>query len=132
MNSEVSSYQQGVLTKEDQKYSLIIGGIEVFLPSSPVEARGCVAEAAIEDKQPAETFMEEEVEQTVMFSQGEGDEHSAELLKIFSQEAETEMIAALEPTAKEEEEAENMDFDDLYQELEVLEKRVIVKILHIQ
>jgi hypothetical protein len=54
------------------------------------------------------------------------------LLKIFSQEDETEMTAALEPTTEEEEEADNMDFVDLYQELESLEKRVIVQSLHIQ
>jgi hypothetical protein len=52
------------------------------------------------------------------------------LLKIFSQEAETEMTAALEPAA--EEEADNMDFVDLYEELEALERRVMVQSLHIQ
>jgi hypothetical protein len=39
MNSEESLDQQGVLTGEGQKYILIIGGIEVFLPSNPVGAR---------------------------------------------------------------------------------------------
>jgi hypothetical protein len=48
MNSEESSYQQGVLTGENQKRILIIGGIEVFLPDSLVEAR-----ASIEEGQPA-------------------------------------------------------------------------------
>jgi hypothetical protein len=46
MNSEESSDQQGVLTGENQKRILMIGGIEVFLPDSPVEARACVADAA--------------------------------------------------------------------------------------
>jgi hypothetical protein len=52
------------------------------------------------------------------------------LLKIFSQEAEQEMIAALEPAT--EEEADNMDFVDLYEELEALERRVILQSQHIQ
>jgi hypothetical protein len=90
MNSEESSGQQGVLIGEDQKSILIIGGIEIFLPSSPVEARACVAEATTEGGQPAETVMEEEMEQTLMSTPAEGKEHSTELLKIFSQEAETE------------------------------------------
>jgi hypothetical protein len=62
MNSEESSDQQGVLTGENQKRILIIGGIEVFLPSSPVEARACVADATTVGGQPAETVMEEEME----------------------------------------------------------------------
>jgi hypothetical protein len=102
MNSEESSDQQGVLTGENQKSILMIGGIRVFLPSSPVEARACVADATTEERQPTETVMEEEVEQTLMFSQGEKDERSTEWLKIFSQEAETEMTAALKPAAEEE------------------------------
>jgi hypothetical protein len=40
------------------------------------------------------------------------------------------MTAALEPAA--EEEADNMDFVDLYEELEALERRVMVQSLHIQ
>jgi hypothetical protein len=40
------------------------------------------------------------------------------------------MTAALEPAA--EEETDNMDFVDLYEELEALERRVMVQILHIQ
>jgi hypothetical protein len=65
-----------------------------------------------------------------MFSPAEGEEHSTKLLKIFSQEAEQEMTAALEPAA--EEEADIIDFVDLCEELEALERRVIVQILHIQ
>jgi hypothetical protein len=40
------------------------------------------------------------------------------------------MTVALELTK--EEEADNMDFVDLYAELEALERRVMVQILHIQ
>jgi hypothetical protein len=68
---------------------------------------------------------EEEMEQTLMSTPAEGEEHSEELLKIFSQEAEQEMTAALEPAA--EEEADNIDFVDLYAELESLERRVMVQ-----
>jgi hypothetical protein len=39
MNSEVSSHQQGERTEKDQRCLLIIGGIEVFLPHSQVEAK---------------------------------------------------------------------------------------------
>jgi hypothetical protein len=55
--------------------------------------------------------MEEEVEQTLMFSQGEKDENSIEWIKMFSQEAETKMTVALKLAA--EEEANNTDFLDL-------------------
>jgi hypothetical protein len=135
MNSEESSDQQGVLTGEDQKSILMIGGIRVFLPHSPVEARECVADAATEERQPTETVMEEEMEQTLMFSQGEEEEHSTEWLKIFSQEAEQEITAVLEAAEEEEEEeeeADNMDFVGLCEELEALERRVMVQNLHIQ
>jgi hypothetical protein len=32
------------MMEEDQRSILIIGGIEIFLPSSPVEASACVAD----------------------------------------------------------------------------------------
>jgi hypothetical protein len=48
-NLEESSYQQGVLTGENHERILIIGGMEVFIPSSLVEARECVADASIEE-----------------------------------------------------------------------------------
>jgi hypothetical protein len=108
MNSEESSYQQGVLIDEVQKSILMIGGIWVFLPGSPVEEKACVANAAIKERHPTETVKEEkEVEQTLMFAQEAEEEHSKERLKIFIQEAEIEMTAALKPAA--EEEAESMD-----------------------
>ena len=58
MKSTESSYQQEELVEVDQRSILVIGGIEIFLPSSPVEARACVAGAATEGK-PAETIKEE-------------------------------------------------------------------------
>jgi hypothetical protein len=110
MNSEVSSYQQEELIEKDQRSLLIIGGIEVFLPHIPVEARTFVAEATAGEEQPTVTIMEEEknMEQTLMFSTTEGDENSEEWLKIFSQEAGKEMTATLELAAKEE--ADGIDF----------------------
>jgi hypothetical protein len=46
MSSEMSSYQRGQLTeKEDQRNILMIGGIGIFLPHRPGEAKVCVAEA---------------------------------------------------------------------------------------
>jgi hypothetical protein len=59
----------------------------------------------------------------------EGDEHSREWLKIFSQEAEQEMSIALESTT--EEETNSMDFVELYEELESLDIRVMVQSLNI-
>jgi hypothetical protein len=70
------------------------------------------------------------MEQTLMSTPAEGEENSTELIKIFSQEVEQEMTVALELTK--EEESNNMDFDDLYAELESLERTVMVQILHIQ
>jgi hypothetical protein len=52
MNSEESSYQQAVLIEEeDQRYILIIGGINIFLPSILVEA-SAHDESATEERQP--------------------------------------------------------------------------------
>jgi hypothetical protein len=70
------------------------------------------------------------MEKTLMSTPTEGEEISAEFLKIFSQEDEQGMTAALDIAAKEEE--DNMDFTDLYEELEALERRVMVQIFHIQ
>jgi hypothetical protein len=82
--------------EEDQKYILIIGGIWIFLPNNPVEARECVAEATTKG-QPTVTVIEEEgKKQTMMFSPTEGEENSTELLKIFSQEAEQGITVVLE------------------------------------
>jgi len=58
MSSDVCSYQQGEMMEEDQKYILIIGGIEVFLPHNPIEARACVAGETTEG-QPKNTVKEE-------------------------------------------------------------------------
>jgi hypothetical protein len=62
VNSKESSYQQGVLTCEDHKRILMIGGIRVFLPHNPVEANEGVLYGATTGGQPTKNVMEEEVE----------------------------------------------------------------------
>jgi hypothetical protein len=121
MNSEVSSDQQEELIEEDQKSILMIGGIKVFLPYSPVEASMCVVDAATEERQPAVTVMEKEMEQISEAAQAEEKEHSEEWLKIFSQEAEGETAAALKLTAREEEEHADKMLTPWEKELEMLE-----------
>ena len=132
MNSEVSlDQQEELIKKEYQKSILMIGGIQIFLPHSSVDSRKGVSDGATIERQPTETVKEEEeIEQTLTFSQGAEDEHSAKMLKIFSREDKVEMTAALKPTV--EEEAYNMNFIDMCEELEALERRVIVQSLHIQ
>jgi hypothetical protein len=112
MSSEVSSYQQGMLTEEDQRSFLVIGGIQIFLPNNPVESStsvsheeimqqeskkeamgpndfkfNCVCDAGVaEERQPAKTFKEDDKEQTLMFSPVEKEEHSDEFLTQWKQE----------------------------------------------
>jgi hypothetical protein len=82
----------------------MIGGIRVFLPSNLVEARAGVADTTTTRGQLEKLVMKEEVEETLMFAQGdEGDEHSKEWLEVFSQEAEREMTTTLELAAEEDE-----------------------------
>jgi hypothetical protein len=60
----------------------------------------------------------------------EDDEHSEEWLNIFSQEA--EKTATGEVAEAEEEEADNICFVDLWEQVEALEERVKVQSVHIQ
>jgi hypothetical protein len=95
----------------------MIGGIRVFLPHSPVEANEGVANATIAGGKLVEIVKkEEEMEQTLMFSPVGEEEHSTKMLKIFSHKAKQEMTVALKLAA--EEEADNMDFVHLCEELE--------------
>jgi hypothetical protein len=63
--------------------------------------------------------MEEEMEQTLTFSQEEEDEHSTKWLKNFRQEDGHEITTVLEATEEKEEEEEekvdSMDFANLYE-----------------
>jgi len=49
-----------MMTEEDQRSILIIRGIEIFLPSSPDEARECVADATTKEGQPTVIVIEGE------------------------------------------------------------------------
>jgi hypothetical protein len=59
-----------------------------------------------------------------------GDEHSEEWLEIFISKSEQEMTAKLEFAIEEEE--DNIDFSNLCEELEALEKKVNMQSQHIQ
>jgi hypothetical protein len=84
-NSVGSSYQQGVLTEEDQRSVLIIGGIRIFLPTSQAEASICVAEAT--KGQPVVTVMEEK-EQISESAPAEKEEHTVKMLTQWEKELE--------------------------------------------
>jgi hypothetical protein len=57
LRTQVSSDQQGVLMEEDQRSILIIGGIQIFLPISPVEASAYVL-LQMQKGQPVVTVIE--------------------------------------------------------------------------
>jgi hypothetical protein len=130
VNEDDEKLNNSTIKEEDQRCILIIGGIKIFLPSSQTEASICVSDAAEEGK-PTETVIKEEMEQILKFSHVREEEDNSEgWLKIFSQEDEQEMTAALETAS--EEEADSINFVDLCEELEALERRVIVQSMHIQ
>jgi hypothetical protein len=132
MNLELSSDQPEELTEEkDQKDILIIGGIQIFLPLSPVEARVCVVDVVTRERQPVVTVGE--MEQISEATQAEeGNDHFEEWLKFFGQEDETKTTTALELATEEEEETDSMSFDNLCEQIKSLERRVIVQRMHIQ
>jgi hypothetical protein len=74
---------------------MMIGGIQIFLPHSPEEAKVYVADeaATTRERQPAET-VKEELEQVFETAQAEEEEneHSEEWLNTFSQVAERTAI----------------------------------------
>jgi hypothetical protein len=111
VNEDDDKLKTCTIQKEDQKSIMMIGGIWVFLPDSPVEARACVVDATTEEGQPTKNVIEEEIEHTLTFSQGAEDEHSTEMLKIFIREDEKEMTATLK--LAEEEEVDKTYFVDL-------------------
>jgi hypothetical protein len=119
MNSGMSSDQREELVEKDQRNLLIIGGIEIFLPLSPVEMRFCVADATTTKRQLAVTVMM--MEQISEAAQAEEKEHLEEWLKIFNQEAEGETAAALKLTVREEEEHADKILTPWEKELEMLE-----------
>jgi hypothetical protein len=87
MSSEVSSYQQGqLIEKEDHKSIMMIGGIKVFLPYSPVGASVCVTNAATVVGQPA--MIVKEMEQISEAAQGKEEEHTVKMLTPWEKELE--------------------------------------------
>jgi hypothetical protein len=79
-SSEVISDQQRVLTEEDHRCILIIGGIKIFLPSNPVEASACV-EGVEEERQPTNIVMEEKEKTLTSAQTMKGkEEHSEKML----------------------------------------------------
>ena len=84
MNSTESSYQQGELVEVDHRSILIIGEIEIFLPSSAVGDRACVAGEATKG-QPTETIKEEK-EQTLISIPTKKEENSDEFLTQWEKE----------------------------------------------
>jgi hypothetical protein len=129
MNSELNSDQQmQLIEREDQRDLLMIGGIAIFLASSRGEVKVFIIDATkAREKQPDVTI--KELEKTQVFSQAvEEDEHSKEWLNIFSQEDENP--ATLKLTVEEEENI--IDFVALCEQLEALERRVMVQSMHIQ
>jgi hypothetical protein len=60
VNEDDEKLNTSITKEEDQRSILIIGGIQIFLPDSPIEARACVADATIEEGQPMVTIMMKE------------------------------------------------------------------------
>jgi hypothetical protein len=127
MNEDDEKLQTSITEKGDRKTILIIGGFEIFIPSDRGEASTDVAKAT--EGQSIKTVMEETKYILMSVPMG-GEEHSTESLDLFSQKVEQGMTAALEPA--EEVEEDNIEFVGLSEELESLERRMVVKGVHIQ
>jgi len=128
MSLDLDLDQQVQLTEEeDQANLLMIGGIQIFLPHSLEEVEIYITNATAGAGQPAET-VRGALEQTLEVAQEEeeDDEHSKKWINIFSQE--TKKTAVFELV----EEADNIILADLYEQIEDLDKRVIVRGMHIQ
>jgi hypothetical protein len=109
-DSGVSSSQQGVLRgedscgfadhvnedddksktcpiqKEDQKSILMIRGIKLFLPYSPVEASMCVSNATTMEGQPTVTV--KDMEKMSEDTQGKEEEHTVKMITPWEKELE--------------------------------------------
>jgi hypothetical protein len=134
INSKVSSNQPEELTKEENMENiLMIGRIKIFLPFAQGKAEICVADEATtaEEELPIVTVKKKEkLEQTLEVAQAEDDENSEEWLDTFSQVA--ERTAAFELAKEEEEEANSISFANLCEQIEALERRVMLQGMHIQ
>jgi hypothetical protein len=52
VNEDNEKLNTSIIEEKDQRIILIVGGIQIFLPDSPIEARACVAYATTEEGQP--------------------------------------------------------------------------------
>jgi hypothetical protein len=83
----VSSDQQGVLTEKYHRYSLIIGGINIFLPISLVEANAHIESTPTTEKgQPTVTVMMKE--KIIMSSPAEEEENEIKVLTPWEKDLE--------------------------------------------
>jgi hypothetical protein len=85
VNEDDEKLNTSITEEEDQRSILIIGGIQIFLPSSQGEASICVADAASREGQPVETVIEEK-EQILKSSPTEKEEHTVEFLTQWEME----------------------------------------------
>jgi hypothetical protein len=74
--------------EEDQRCILIIGGIQIFLPSSPIEATTHIADAATRKGQPTVTVIEEEEIEKMLMSSPVEEKHANEMLTPWEKELE--------------------------------------------
>jgi hypothetical protein len=140
INSEVNLDQQMQLTEEEEHQDgiLMIGGIEVFLPSAQEEAENSVVDGATAEQSQLEMTVRKErkleqvgeTAQAQLGAEEEDGEHSEEWLSIFSQEAEN--TARRELATTDEEDTNNICFVDLWGHIEALEEKVKVQGMHIQ
>jgi hypothetical protein len=77
VNEDDEKFQTSITEKEDQRIVLIIGGVEIFLPSGRGEASTDVADAT--GRQPTETVMEEKEHILMSVPTGE------RLVELFTQ-----------------------------------------------
>jgi len=99
---------------------MIIGGIDIFLPRNPTEAR----ESAGEGRNPIDYFILEDIRRRK-------EEHLVELFINCSKGDEQRTTTKLELEAGERA-IDNMDFVDLCEDLKALEKRVMMETQPIQ
>jgi len=80
VNEDDEKLKKSITKEEGQRDILIIGGVEIFLPSDHLEVS--IDVASVTERQPAETMMEEK-EQILRPIPTEGDEHSKKILDVF-------------------------------------------------
>jgi hypothetical protein len=86
VNEDDEKLKTSTVEEKDQGSILVIGGIEVFLPHSLIEARECVADAT--KRQLAVTVIEEEKEKMLMSAPVEEEEHTVKMLTPWEKELE--------------------------------------------